>query len=437
MRGHDDDIDWLYDRAQSRRPVDAEHTREMSAEELAELDAPATARQGSRLRSPAPTQRVSAAPPDARPRPAAPPLPHSGRRTATAARDRGGAGFPGGPGGYGPGGTGSGVPDGRRKKRRPVRTTLSVIVLVIVAVLVWLVAVPLVSFSQVTKVDDSVSGRRPAGRVGTTYLLVGSDSRQGMSAAEKKKLGTGSVGGQRTDTIMLLYAPPSGKPALISLPRDSYLPIPGHGSNKINAAYSLGGAPLLVQTVEQNTGLRIDHYVEIGFSGFVGMVDAVGGVDLCLPKAIKDKNSHINLKAGCQTLNGTNALGYVRMRYADPLGDLGRVQRQRQVVAAIAKKAASPATIINPVRYWKLNHAGADAVAVGTDTSITAMPTLGLALMSIAKNDGLTLTVPVANTSLSTPAGSAVQWDDAKSKEMFADIGRGDTGALKKFVQKS
>ena len=101
---------------------------------------------------------------------------------------------------------------------------------------------------------------------------------------------------------MIVYAPPGGQPALISVPRDSYLPIPEHGSNKINAAYAFGGPELLVQTVEQNTGLRVDGYLEIGFGGFVNIIDALGGIEMCLPKAIKDRDSHIDLPKGCQTL---------------------------------------------------------------------------------------------------------------------------------------
>ena len=120
-----------------------------------------------------------------------------------------------------------------------------------------------------------------------------------------------------------------------------------------------------MQTVEQNTGLRVDAYVEIGFGGFVNIIDALGGIEMCLPKAIKDQDSHLDLPKGCQNLDGTNALGYVRMRKADPRGDLGRVERQREMLAAVAKKAASPATVINPVRYWNLCNAATQAVTLG------------------------------------------------------------------------
>jgi LCP family protein required for cell wall assembly len=299
-----------------------------------------------------------------------------------------------------------------------------------------LVGVPLYAWSKVDRVAYEPSGRRPANQPGTTYLLVGSDSREGLTKAQRKRLGTGGTAGRRTDTIMIMYLPPGGRPALISVPRDSYLPIPKNGSNKVNAAYAFGGAKLLVNTLEQNTGLRIDAYAEIGFGGFVSIIDALGGIDMCLPKAIKDADSHLNLKKGCQTLSGVNALGYVRMRKADPRGDLGRVERQRQMLAAIAKKGASPTTVTNPVRYWKLSNATAEALALGDDTSLLRTGRMALAMKKISNGDGLTLTVPVSNPGASTPVGSAVLWDTAKAKAMFADIARGDTSKLSKYATK-
>ena len=162
----------------------------------------------------------------------------------------------------------------------------------------------------------------------------------------------------------------SGKPVLISIPRDSYLPIPGHGKNKVNAAFAIGGPKLLAQTLEQATGLPIDGYVEIGFGGFAGVVDSLGGVDVCVKRDIKDAKAHIDLKKGCQTLDGKNALGYVRARYSDPKGDLGRAERQRQFLGAIMKKAATPATVLIPWRWWGFTHTAASSVIVGEDTSL-------------------------------------------------------------------
>lgn len=322
------------------------------------------------------------------------------------------------------------------RRKRTGRRVAAGIAIFLAAVLVWLIAVPIYAWSHVHRVAYEPSTSRPADQPGTLYLLVGSDSRAGLTKEQKKKLGTGNAAGQRTDTIMLLYVPPGGQPALISIPRDSYVPIPGHGSNKINAAYSIGGAKLLTKTIEHNTGLRVDQYTEVGFAGFVDVVDAVGGVRVCLKHPIKDHDAHINLKKGCQTLVGKNALGYVRERHADPLGDLGRVQRQRQVLGAVAKKAVSPATILNPVRYWNLANAGTNSLVVGKNASMFSATRMLIALGKVSSGKGLTLTVPVGNANAETAAGSSVLWDNQQAKEMFADIERGDTKSLKKFATK-
>ncbi len=403
----DEDLDWLYGR--DRRPSEPEHTQVM----------PLTEQPGPPVFAPRPTAAPppSAVPPGYPNRPAygSPPNPP-----------------PNSPPPYGPP---PGPPARPPKKRHPVRNTFRVLGIVLALMLVWLIGVPAYAWSQVERVDAAPPGARPANQPGQTFLLVGSDSREGLSKAERKKLGTGSTKGQRTDTVMIVYSPPGGQPVLISLPRDSFLPIPDNGSNKINAAYAIGGPQLLVATVEQNTGLRVDGYLEIGFGGFVNIIDALGGIEMCLPKAIKDKNSHINLPKGCQTLSGVDALGYVRMRYADPRGDLGRVERQREMLAAIADKAASPASVLNPVRYWNLCNAAAAAIRIGEDTSLRQVITLGLAMRKISGGNGLTLTVPISDPGASTSAGSAVLWDDAKAKAMFADIARGDTSDLKKYAK--
>jgi LCP family protein required for cell wall assembly len=295
--------------------------------------------------------------------------------------------------------------------------------LVVLLFLLILVCVPLYAWSRIGKVDAMPAGERPPDTPGTTYLMVGSDSREGLSAEERHKLATGNAGGQRTDTIMLLHVPESGPSALISLPRDSYVPIPGHGRNKINAAYSFGGAKLLTQTVEGVTGLRVDSYVEIGFGGFVSIIDSVGGIEMCLPKAMKDQKAGINLPKGCQELNGPNALGYVRARYSDPLGDLGRVQRQREMIGAVAGKAVSPATVLNPVRYFNLGTATADALTIDNDTGPLDLLRFARGMKAVSGGGGgVTLTVPISDKNLSTPHGSAVKWDTEKAKALFAAL---------------
>lgn len=133
---------------------------------------------------------------------------------------------------------------------------------------------------------------RPATGSGTNWLLVGSDSRQDLTPDQETQLATGGdIGDGRTDTILLVHIPAfydGGAATMVSLPRDSYVSIPENGSNKLNAAYSLGGPALLTRTVEEATGLRIDHYAEIGFNGFASVVDAIGGVSMCLDEPIQD-----------------------------------------------------------------------------------------------------------------------------------------------------
>ena len=273
-----------------------------------------------------------------------------------------------------------------------------------------------------------------ADTAGTNWLLVGSDSREGLTKAERKELHTGKdEGSQRTDTIMVIHIDDSGRPTLVSLPRDSYITIPAHialdGSsvedrkNKINTAYGKGGTSLLVETVERNTGLHIDHYMEVGFKGIRDITDAVGGVNMCIPADVKDKNSGLNLKEGCQELNGKEALAYVRMRYADPKGDLGRVERQQQFLSSVIKKVATPAALLNPIGMWKLVDAGTESVNVGEGDSIMDIGTLARAMRGLSNGQGTLTTVPLSDTDATTAAGSSVIWDKEAARELFISLG--------------
>lgn len=311
------------------------------------------------------------------------------------------------------------APRGRRK--HPVRRTFGVLALLLAAYLVFLIATPAWAWGRIGKAANDTSSADNSR--GTTFLVVGSDARDTMTAAEREELGTGHSGGQRTDSIMLLHVPSSGDPTLVSIPRDSYVSIPGHGSNKINAAFSFGGAKLLTQTVEDATGMHIDGYLEIGFVGFVDVVNAVGGVDMCLAKAMKDKDAHVDLKAGCQELDGKQALGFVRARHSQTRGDLDRVENQRKLMAAVMKKALSPATLL-PWRYWSLVQAGSNALTVGDDTSLVDVIRFTRAMRSVSSGHGTTTTVPIADAAFATSAGSAVLWDKDKAAAFFADLRR-------------
>ena len=312
---------------------------------------------------------------------------------------------------------------GTHHRRHRVLVVAAVLVVGWMAFMIW---VPFHAWAGVQRVDASPAGDRPAASKGYDYVLVGSDSREGLTVAQQKALHTGSTKvaeGKRTDSIILVHVPSGeGKPALISLPRDSYVPIPGHGHNKINAAYTLGGPNLLVKTIEQVTNLRIDGYVEIGFGGFASVVDSLNGVDICVARAMDDRRAGINLKAGCQTLDGPNALGYVRARYSDPLGDIGRAQRQRQFLSAIMHKALSPSTVFIPWRYYEFATSAGAGLTVGQDTTLRDVTRVLQAMRSVSNGQGLSLTVPVSNTSLSTDVGSAVKWDTPKAAELFNTI---------------
>ena len=310
----------------------------------------------------------------------------------------------------------------RRRRRHRGRAVLAALLVLLVLVGGGILGLGAWGWSKVGRTAAFPTGNRPAATAGTNYLLVGSDSRAGLTAAQKRALGTGSAVGQRTDTILLLHAPTGGgKPVIVSIPRDSYLPIPGYGSNKVNAAFAIGGPPLLVRTVEAATGVHIDRYVEIGFGGFAGVVDDVGGVRLCLPRAINDPKAHIDLPAGCQTLDGANALGYVRARYSDPRGDLGRVARQRQFVSALLAKVNSPATLLNPRRIRDLAGSGGAALTVDDGMSSWQALSLARAARAATSGGGTSITVPVGAGRV-TSAGDSVIWNADLAGQLFAAI---------------
>ncbi|WP_301924876.1 LCP family protein [Corynebacterium glaucum] len=261
----------------------------------------------------------------------------------------------------------------------------------------------------------------PADRVantsGTNWLLVGSDSRTGLTENDVERLGTGGdIGSTRTDTVMLLHIPRSGKATLVSLPRDSYVEIPGYGYDKLNAAFAYGGAPLLVNTVEQATGLRVHRYAEIGMGGLANVVDAVGGVEICVAEPIDDPLANINLQPGCQNMDGATGLGYVRTR-ATAQGDLDRVARQREFLGALMSKVMSPGVLLNPFRLIPLAWTVPSMFVVNQGDHIW-----NLARIPLAMRGGLeTETIPLGGF-MDTEVGNVVLWDDAAAAELFNSL---------------
>jgi LCP family protein required for cell wall assembly len=302
-------------------------------------------------------------------------------------------------------------PSGPRapRKRRSWRRILG---LVLLAWIVFLVAVPVWAWSQIATVDASPTAGRPAEQPGSTYLLVGSDSRRGLTKAEQKELSTGGDGGGRgrTDTIMLLHTG-AGPSVLMSIPRDSIVDIPGYGTTKINAAYAFGGPKLLVRTIEGNTGIHVDDYIEVGFGGLVKVVDSLGGVQICPKQRIKDKDSGLDVQKGCQDADGKTALAYSRNRHTYATQDIQRVQSQREVLGSIAAEAKSPWTVLNPVRYLSVAKGASGSLRIGDDVSPLALFKFALALSAAMSGDGLSCTVPLKDF--------AVNWDPERAPRMF------------------
>jgi LCP family protein required for cell wall assembly len=310
-----------------------------------------------------------------------------------------------------------------RGSRRP-RFRLRWLWVLLLLWLVFLVAVPLFAWTKVNKVDYEPSGARPDDQPGTTYLLVGSDSRAGLSAEQRKELGTGNAKGQRTDTIMLLHTG-SGPNLLMSIPRDSLVDVPGHGTTKINSAFAYGGPKLLVRTIEGATGIRVDDYVEIGFGGVVEVVDAVGGIEICPKTDMVDKLANLDIDKGCQEADGKTALAYSRSRHTDAqYGDIGRAAHQREVVSAVGRKAVSPWTVLNPFRYWNINMAAPDSFAFGEGTGPVRAAMWAAAMTRVNGDAGLTCGVPISDL--------AVHWDPERSKQMFRHIIEDDTEGIPK-----
>lgn len=304
-------------------------------------------------------------------------------------------------------------PHSRRKKTNPVKRFIGCAGIFVLFVVVCSLIFALWADTRLTRVD-ALPDEQVANTSGTNWLLVGSDSRQGLSEEDQQALGTGGdVGEGRTDTIMLLHIPRSGQAQLVSIPRDSYVEVPGFGMDKINAAFAYGGPKLLTQTVEGNTGLHIDHYAEIGMGGLANVVDSVGGVDICVAEPINDPLAGIDLQEGCQKLEGSDALGYVRTR-ATAMGDLDRVQRQREFFAALLDKITSPATLINPFRSISLINQTASSFIVGDGDHVWHLARVALAMGSGVDTE----TVPIGGFQ-DTVVGNVVLWDDEGAQQLW------------------
>ncbi len=278
-----------------------------------------------------------------------------------------------------------------------------------------------------TSYVSSHFGRVNAGTTGTpasgplNILVAGVDIRAGLTGPEQAELHVGHDVSDNSDTLMLVHvAADHGHVEVVSLPRDSWVDIPGHGMNKINAAIGIGGVPLMVRTIEQATGLTINDYVEVNFLGFVRVIDALGGVNVCLPFAVDDSYSGLHLSAGVHHVDGITALKYARDRHSFALSDLSRINNQQQLMATLLSSAISSGTLANPIRLHRFLASATSAIQVDQGFNVVR---LAGELRGIQPRDVAFTTVPLASLNYVTPTGqSAVLWDSRAASAMFAQL---------------
>ncbi len=318
------------------------------------------------------------------------------------------------PAGSGGGYQGRGSSGRGRRWLRP-RRILAIIALIVVVVLVLSGIGYFYLNSKLTRANVLVDyAGRPAASDGQNWLITGSDSRQGLTRKQERQLATGrGIGGHRSDTVMLLHIPSSGPAVLVSLPRDSYVPIPGFGANKLNAAYAFGGPKLLAKTVQNATGLQINHYMGIGFGGLVNVVDAVGGVRMCIPQNLDDPASGLHLKKGCQNLSGAQALGFVRTRHLFATQDLQREQNQRVFIKALLTKMTSVGTLANPFTAFSAANGAASSLTVDKGTQLYQLVQVAFAL-----RHAKTTTVPIGGSE-TLAVGDVLVWNHTQALRMF------------------
>lgn len=269
----------------------------------------------------------------------------------------------------------------------------------------------------------------------TDILLVGDDARTDargvpLPASVLTSLRTQFDAGLNTDTIILLRLPRGGgKAYAISIPRDTYVPIPGYRTDKINSAYGVvksrtrsttAGEKALIETVQHLTGVEVDHYVEVNLYGFYLLSKAIGGVQVCLRRPTSDPNSGADFRAGVQTVSGASALSFVRQRDGLPNGDLGRIQRQQVFLAAAARKVLSAGTLTSPHRLSGLLTALKRSVVTDPGLDLTTLVQQG---QNFLDGDIEFVTIPVVNTNARSPRGqSIVQVDQGAVREFVHDL---------------
>ncbi|WP_233447952.1 LCP family protein [Streptomyces venezuelae] len=285
----------------------------------------------------------------------------------------------------------------------------------------------------ITRVDPFKDMKnRPQAGHGMNVLVVGTDGRDRITPEEKAKYRLGGAPCHCTDTVMLVHiSEDRDRASVVSLPRDSYAEMPEHTDLnsgrkhhahpvKLNAAYAEGGPSLTVRTVESMTGVKIDHYLEVDFTSFMRTVDAVGGVQICTTRPVKDAYTGLDLAAGTHELDGGQALQYVRSRHIDGAADIGRMQRQQRFLAALIDRMTSGGVLFNPVRFREVATTMLSSVRADQDFGTDQLLALAKAMRGFTPASSEFVSVPVGDMSFPVKGiGSTVKWDAAKAQKLF------------------
>ncbi len=333
----------------------------------------------------------------------------------------------------------------RKKPRWAMRavTTLSVVVLAAAGIGHAVVSSLDADIARVDPFKDMKN--RPQAGHGMNVLLVGTDGRDGISEAERRRFRLGGAPCHCTDTMMIVHISDDRERAsVVSLPRDSYAETPPHidrttghrhGGHvlKLNAAYAEGGPNLTVRTVEHMTHLKIDHYLEIDFISFMKTVDVLGGVEICTPKPLKDSYTGLDLTAGAHELSGGQALQYVRSRHADGSSDLGRMQRQQRFMAALLAQSTSSGVMLNPMRFRDITRAVLGSVRADKEFGTGELLDLGRAMRTFSPASSEFTTVPIGRMGYAVKGiGSTLKWDAAKAGRLFRALREDEPLAVRK-----
>ena len=321
-------------------------------------------------------------------------------------------------------------PAGKGTRRRRVlrRTAFGLVVVLLLGGVgaAWLYR-DLVGGIEKQDVGDRLGAHRPEKlNKSLNILLIGSDTREGDNA----EYAVPGMSGARSDTAILLHLSPNRDQAVgISFPRDSMVRIPecekdGGGTvpgrfGMLNTAFAFAGPTCTWKMLESLTGIHIDHFVQVDFSGFKRMVDALGGVEICVDKPVNDPRAELYLEAGKQTVKGEEALGYVRARYSLGNGsDLGRIERQQEFMAAVAEKATD-SVLGDPAKTYKFLKAATKSMTTDDELDLSAMRRLADGLRGMSAGQVRFVTVPVERYA---PDPNRVQWNRARARALFEAV---------------